>query len=729
MNLREQFHRHRKDNRFILGVLGGALLFFTVVYYLILQGRELPPHMVTNQVLLFVLQGANVVLIFACLFVLFRTLIKLWVEHRNHVLGAKFRTKLVVTNIVLSLLPVLLLFAYASELIQGSIENLFRSPVGEILEYGDDVAQELTARIQAFNQRAAERVIQRIAPIDLQDPNARGDLGEILKRSLGDENLDMLLVFEETEFVHAVVNPEAGQVALPDAGSPFLLAAIREGNARKVLESTTQEQRILLAAASLQRDEAPITVVVAGTVLDPTLSSRHETLVEAYQDYLQLQVQKPNLQTTYILIFLMITLVILLTSVWVAVYLAGRVTTPIQALADGTRQIMDGDLSHRVDVEAGDELGVLVESFNRMTTELGANKALLERQNLELTGINRSLDEERRRIRAVLRNVAAGVLSVDRDGEVLTCNEAALEMLHQNEEEVLGQSLESIWSDDQRRKLLAPFEYDPLGRDRRQVQLRLGGTWKTIEVKVSTMFDGAGAITGHVLVLEDLSELIQAQQLATWNEAARRIAHEIKNPLTPIKLAAERLLKRHQAHEGVDEDLEAGVATIVREVETMKQMVDEFSRFARMRQPHPVEVDLNDLFGDTLQLYKDIKPGLELSYSVDPGSPTARFDKEQMRGVLINLLDNAVEATEAPGSINLKASPSNGSISLTVEDSGPGIPEDAKAKLFQPYFSTKGRGTGLGLSIVFRVVHDHHGSIQVEDNKPTGTIFRIELPQ
>jgi len=729
MDLRETLYRHRKDNRFILAVLGGALLFLTLVYFLILQGRDLPQSVVTNSILLIFLRNINVLLIAICLFVLFRNLIKLWVERRNATFGSKFRTKLVATYVALSLFPVLVLFAYASEIIQGSVENLFRSPVAEVLAHGDAISRELDDRILGFNQLAADRVTQRIAPITRQDAESRGDLAEVLRRSLRDEGLDLILLYEETEFVKAVVNSQAGPVQVPELGSAFLLRAIREGSATQFLDSSSQ-QRLLLAASSLERDGLPTTVVVTGTALDLDLTSSSNALKLAYRDYLQLQVQKPELKATYMLTFLMITLVILLTSTWVGLYLARRVTVPIQALAEGTRRIAAGDLSHRVDVSAGDELGVLVKSFNSMTTDLSENKALLEHQNRELTEINRNLDDERGRIRAVLQNVAAGVLAVDQDGKISTCNEAALEMLHQTEAQVLGQTLESAWSDDQRRKLLALFEYDPLGRSRREVQLRLGGQWKTLEVHLSTMFDAAGEITGHVLVLEDLTELIQAQQLATWSEAARRIAHEIKNPLTPIKLAAERMLHKHRADApDLGSTLEDGVATIVREVESMKQMVDEFSRFARMPMPQPADVDLESLFGDTLELYRNVKPGLELSYSVDASTPTARFDKEQMRGVLVNLIDNAVEATEAPGKINLLATSSNGSVVLSVADTGSGIPAGDKEKLFQPYFSTKGRGTGLGLAIVFRVVNDHRGTIHVEDNEPTGTVFRIELPQ
>jgi two-component system nitrogen regulation sensor histidine kinase NtrY len=302
-------------------------------------------------------------------------------------------------------------------------------------------------------------------------------------------------------------------------------------------------------------------------------------------------------------------------------------------------------------------------------------------------------------------------------------------MLHLSEADLLGQPLEQAWQDGERSKLLQ-LHRKARGRTRREVQLRLGGEWKTLEVGISPIDDPQGKATGHVIVLEDLTELIQAQKLATWNEAARRVAHEIKNPLTPIRLSAERLLKKYREGDpALGQTLEDGVKTIVREVASMKQMVDEFSRFARMPRPQPTEVDLEQLMRETLQLYRDVKPGLELAWTVTSEARHARFDQEQLRGVLINLLDNAVAATPVPGTVDVRALGRNGSVVLQVADSGPGIADEAKEKLFLPYYSTKGRGSGLGLAIVHRVVTDHGGTIKVEDNRPTGTVFTIELPQ
>lgn len=474
-------------------------------------------------------------------------------------------------------------------------------------------------------------------------------------------------------------------------------------------------------------------IVVAGSLLDPVLSEQRQKLVEDYQAYRQLQVQKDDLRASHLLLFLMVTLLILLASSWTGLYLARRVSVPIQALAEGTRIISGGDLAHRVDVEADDELGVLVDSFNRMTAELASNKELLERSNRDLTTSNQRLAEERALIAAVLENVAAGVVSIDSAGRIFTCNGAALNMLRQREEEVVGRSFEEAWGDSERARLAAVVREagiaPAVSRGSREVHLIVGGEWKTFEAKVTALRDADGGVQGRVLVLEDLTELIKAQQLAAWNEAARRIAHEIKNPLTPIRLAAERLLKKHRQQDpGLGQAIEEGVEIIVREVTRLQGMVDEFSRYARMPRPRPAPVDLPKLVGETLHLYRNLKPGVEVEGEVDPALSTVSIDGEQVKRALINLLDNAVEATEAPGRVTVSAQASNGHLEIQVADTGRGIPPESKEKLFLPYFSTKGRGTGLGLAIVHRIVTDHQGSIRVEDNVPKGTVFTVELP-
>jgi two-component system nitrogen regulation sensor histidine kinase NtrY len=427
----------------------------------------------------------------------------------------------------------------------------------------------------------------------------------------------------------------------------------------------------------------------------------------------------------------MMTLFLVLASSWVGLYLAKRVTVPIQALAEGTRRISQGDLSTRVDVEAGDELGVLVDSFNRMTAELKASKELLERSNRELVATNKRLDEERALIAAVHESVAAGVISVDRDERILTCNRAATDMLNLREDEMVGIDMHEAWADPERGKLVSLLEEAMpwRGRVTREVRLLLGDSWKVFDVRITAMRDAKDEVSGQVMVLEDLTEFIKAKQLGAWRDAARKIAHEIKNPLTPIRLSAERMLRKYEGEAAdLGGSIEEGVEIIKREVSSMESMVDEFSRFARMPQPKPKQVDFAEVVHETMRLYDGIKQGVEVEADIDASIETAWLDGEQIKRVLINLLDNAIEATEPPGKVKVSAARSNGNLEIRVSDTGRGIPDGAKEKLFLPHFSTKGRGTGLGLAIVHRIVSEHHGTIQADDNQPHGTVFRINLP-
>ncbi len=733
MRLPESVRARVRSNRWLGGAVALSLALFTLIYYLLLRSRDLDPALINDQILLFALRNINALLVLAILFVLIRNLFKLWVERHNRILGSKFKTKLVATYIGLTLIPVLLLFTYATRILQGSLDSAFQIPTEELLRPGYDVAQALTSTIEEYSRRDAEQILETIEDGDLQQVEERPELDRRLQRDLRQFEADLIAIYEDTEFVHAVVSPQGALTDLPEIDRSFLLEALREGRAVTIDELPTRGVNLILgAAARVSEDGSPASLVVVGRVLEAGITAQTAALVAAYQTGRQLDIQRPEIRTIYLLLFLMVTLLILLISSWMGLYLARRVTVPIQALADGTRQIMSGDLDHRVEAAADDELGVLVDSFNRMTGELQRNRQLIEERNQDLVASNQQLDEERQLVSAVLENVAAGILSTDAEYRVLTCNGAALQMLQLREPEVLGQKLHEALHHHDHSPLLEIVDATMRreGRSRREIRLALRGEWKTFEVTTTTMLDERSDVSGHVIVLEDLTELIKAQKLATWNEAARRIAHEIKNPLTPIKLSAERLLLKHRRG---DPDLggavEEAAKIIANEVNSMKGMVDEFARFARMPPTQPGRFDLEQLIEETARLYRDLKPGVDIESSVEGDLSEASLDAEQVRGALVNLLDNAVEATDAPGRVEISATRDNGRVRIRVSDTGPGIPADDKEKLFLPYYSTKGRGTGLGLAIVHRIVTDHNGTIHVGDNSPRGTVFTIELPQ
>lgn len=730
-----------RDNRVVFLALTITLVVITGAYYVVLRGRDLDPTLVNNQILLFFLRNVNFVLITALAGVLLRNLTKLWFEYRGRKLGAKLKTKLVVTYIGLSLIPVLLLFAIANEVVQGSLDAVFRTPEVDPLESGYRVSVALTEQIENQNRLAAELVLEGLEDLDLNDRRAQQRLDGILSRYLEQLDIDVVYVFVETDFAKALIDPRANLDTLPDIDSALLLAALRDGSSVQVQQMVGREGRpFLLGAAAASDGEAGARVVtVAGTLLEPDIAELARSLVELRQTREQVSVQEPEIRAVQTLTFLMVTLVLLLTTSWVGLYLARQVTVPIQALAEGTRRVAEGELDHRVEAPADDELGVLVESFNRMTEELQRSKSLVEEGTRDLMASNAELERARQRIDTVLRNVTAGVISIDAGGVVRTCNVAAGKMLGREASTIEGRSVADLLEEAPQ---LAPVLELGESSPRRQIRVDVDGhgDLRTFEV-TSTALRDADDAPGRVLVLEDLTELIRVQKLATWNEAARRIAHEIKNPLTPIKLSAERLLRKY--HNGDPEfgaTLDRSVQIIGREVGKMQSLVEEFARFARMPQPSPQPVDVGALCRDVVHLYSQIKEGVEvvavtgnpsITEAPDPstnGDLTAPVDEELLRSALTNLLDNAVEATDGPGTIVLRTTRLADTLRIQVADPGRGVPTEAKQRLFLPYYSTKGRGTGLGLSIVHRIVTDHHGTIRVDDNEPQGTVFTIDLP-
>ena len=744
MSLRQAVARHRQDHRLILVALVLLLLAAVVGYVVLLRGRNLPEALVQNRVLLFLLWYVNVVLILVVAFVLLRNLAKLVLERRSGLLGSKFKTKLVATYVGLALLPVSVLFVLATGLLRGSIERWFDTPLEKVLAQAATVARSYDDLVGKTTQRAALDIARLLAGADVAPADlelaARPEIQALLQQALADKELDFVGLYVGSEFVQAVVRPQAGLPDLPEPTKDFLAEVTVAGAGTRVDSKPGLAGRLIYGGAAGTPTASGVRrVVVAGVLLDPAVAGPSAQLVETYQSYRQLVVLQDDIEASHFLIFLMVTLLILLASSWTGLYLARRITQPIQALVEGTRRVSSGARDHRVEAVADDELGVLVDSFNGMTAELARGETLLAERNQELLAANRRLAEERARIAAVLENVAAGVVSVDGDGRVFTCNSAALAMLGAREQDVLGQRPRDVWPDGERAKLLPLFAERPDGRPR-EVRLVLGGEWQTFEAKVTALVDAGGHEVARVVVLEDSTELIKAQQLAAWNEAAKRIAHEINNPITPIRLSAERLLRRHaQGDADFAHTLAEGVDTIVRSVGTIKAMVDEFAEYARMPRPQPRDVELQRLVAETIHLYQGLKPGVEVVSRVPADLLPIVADPEQLKRALINLLDNALEATDPPGGITVDAGllPGNGSaavpgsaarLELQVADTGRGIPAAAKEKLFLPYFSTKGRGTGLGLAIVHRIVSDHQGRIRVGDNEPQGTIFTIELP-
>jgi two-component system nitrogen regulation sensor histidine kinase NtrY len=460
------------------------------------------------------------------------------------------------------------------------------------------------------------------------------------------------------------------------------------------------------------------------------------SVTKGHEEYGQFKQLAPPIKINHLITLSIVTLLIIFTSVWFGFFISKGITVPIQELAEGTEKITSGDYDFFIDLEASDEIGVLVNSFNRMTLDLKNSKKQLEEANEELIKSNVEIEQRRLYMEIVLSNVGAGVISADMEGKLLTVNKSAEEMLGIDAKEVIGKNYRKAMKPEQV-EVINDFlaDHNLLRKGYLQKQIQLSTTDNkdlTLLISLNMLRDDQGRYSGLVAVFDDLSEIEKAQREAAWRQVARRIAHEVKNPLTPIQLSAQRIKKRinHKLEQKDSSILSECTDMIIKEAEVLKSLVNEFSSYARMPASKPVLDDLNRIIKEAVTLYQETQNNVKVTYFDSEEVPEFSFDGEQIKRVMINLLDNAITATGDAGEviINLSYDKELDVARIEVADDGAGISTEDKKRLFEPYFSTKSHGTGLGLAIVNSIIQDHNGFIEVRDNKPMGTRFIIELP-
>jgi two-component system nitrogen regulation sensor histidine kinase NtrY len=703
MTIRALLVRHRKDPRLIVTLPLLLLAATSLIYYAVQRAKELSTEALSSQVLLFVLANINVLLIFGILFVLLRGVVKLVLERQRGILGSRFRTKLAVAWVATSLIPVLILFFFATDLLRTSIDHWFNAPVSRILANGETIAQ-MAQDQSASMAGAAAREIAFSSKVD--DP---AQLESVLNHVQQFHGVDMVGLYRDGALVKVVANPRAPIQEVSEPPRKFFDDVLANGRATKIdVAATGKWIRVATRVGTTPY------VALAGVFIPSSMSRLIDESIIAHKKFEQLNAERPTLKASQTSLFLAVTLAVLFGTLWTSIYASRRITVPIKALAEATGRLAEGGYGHRVAVAATDEVGRLIESFNEMSTQLDEQRQALTQTNQYLS--------------TVLDSVSAGILAFSDNFDLLSINHAALQMLQVEEsveESRPRANLADVLTGDLSPLLDTLRELTARGGRAREVTLIRGGELRYLEVSVARL--SGGGDEGWVVAIEDSTSLVQAQKLAAWNEAARRIAHEIKNPLTPIQLSAERIARKFRNSDAdTAQAIDEGTRTIVSEVAHLKRMVDEFARFARMPAVHLRHAQLAEILQQAAGLYRDVKPGVTVSVSV-ASDIELLVDPEQIRRAVGNLLKNAVEATEC-GDVRVSARRAAHRVVIEVADPGRGVPDADKDKLFLPYFSTKGRGTGLGLAIVHRIVNDHDGRISVHDNYPRGTRFEIELP-
>jgi len=725
-------HRTNRKQVIILLAIAVVLLFVVLASQTAFNNTILQADTNQQAIIFYALSLLISLLFVALTFVLARNLLKLFAERRMGVLGSKFRTRMVAGALLLSFVPVMVMYWFAYGLMNRSIDKWFSTPVEEVRSD----TQAITSMAAKYAQQNAQVEAAAIAasPAVTRAFAGHGFAGAV------------------TEFQHHALTLQGG----------FALA-VRDGNAEASFHAPAPwsvMKGTLPLKETLAGHPAPFTwhdtdytlgsatVPGGGTILVaiplPAEFSQTVRQVESSQQrYFLWSRERRRVRQTYIGLLLLLTMIVLFVTTWLALFLAKLVTRPLAALAEATQEISRGRLDYRFDVSATDEIGDLVRSFNLMAEQLEGSRQQLESSTRDLGVANMELDQRRRQMETILESIPTGVLSLDANRRVTHTNQALLRMFHpegSHDEAANPFPRSASLGDVFPAEVLEDFEpllrrADRMGFTTSQMEMPLSYGSLNVAVTIAPLRH-QGERSGYVVVFEDLSDLLKAQKQAAWREVARRVAHEIKNPLTPIALSAERI-QRHLDRANMTDGASVGVVrscaeTIAGAVETVRRLVDEFSTLARFPVAKPQPADINDIIESALSMFNGRLDGISLHKSLAPDLPKVLADHEAIRRAVANLVDNAAEATQNSVVREIEICTalvaSRDAVEISVADTGHGVTRELKEKLFLPYFSTKKRGTGLGLSIVSRIIEDHRGSIRVEENHPVGARFIVELP-
>jgi two-component system nitrogen regulation sensor histidine kinase NtrY len=732
-SLSEKERKRRKREFFLILIIMFVVALLTFVESRIIHfGADIA---VSNTVLMFILININLLLLVLMIYLVFRNLVKLIYDRRRNVLGAKIRTKLVIAFVSLTLLPTIVLFFFALNFITTSIEFWFDVPVEQALENSLWVGGRLYSRTEENNKFFLERISYQLKTKNLLDPKNPKALSHYIRIVQREFNLDAVEVYaanaERLTFALApkleneyfgIVSTEEFQKAMPEDGIRSISQTIPSGEFVKTIATVP---------FGVPADEAS-GFVVATVLIPPDLSENLQFIRRGFAEYQQIKLLKKPIQITYYISLSIVALLVLFCAVWFGFYMARSISLPIKELAEGTRRVADGDLNYTIDPVADDEFGSLVKSFNQMTQEIQTSREQLELSARMLRNQNIEIEEKRQFMEVVLKSVSAGVVTLDAKGIISTMNKSAEKMLNLKSEQILNKSYKNLLNGpflELANEIMDNLSFSSGDTIELPLKLTIEGRPRSFLISVNALKDDAGRHMGTLMVFDDLTELEKGQRMAAWREVARRIAHEVKNPLTPIALSAQRL-KRKYAQFVDDTIFEECTETIISQVELIRNLVNEFSSFARFPSANPVPCDLMSIIEETQALYREGHPSVHFKINNTSDIPILNLDRQQMKQALINLIDNAISAIRGSGNITISVAhdPILKKVRMEVADDGQGISNEDKTRLFQPNFSTKKAGMGLGLTIVNTIIADHNGMINVQDNTPRGAKFVIELP-
>ncbi len=734
VNVTKTDRRRRKRDFIIIGIVIAlvSLLTFLTVKALRFSG-DIPA---ANMALMFILININMLLVVFLIFLVFRNLIKLFYERRRKVEGSKLRTKLVATFITLTLLPAIVLFFFSLHFITASIEFWFKIPIDQSLKNSLAVGRNIYKLVEDNNTFFLDKAAYQIASRNLLSPGNKKELlnyTQVVQRAF---NLNVVEVYSANfkQLTYSVSSKLEDKAIKPMSADAFQKGRDIDSNTWSVSQNVGGGEfiRNISAIPFGAKGNKIKGFVVISVLLPPDLAKNLVSISKGFEEYQQTKMLKQPVRFTYYITLAIVGLLVVFCAIWFGMYLSKSITIPIMELAEGTRRVAGGDLTYNISVVADDEIKTLVDSFNKMTRDLRFNRKELELSAHKLYVQNIEIEERRRYMEIVLNNVSTGVISIDSNGLVETINDSAEKMLDLDASTITKKSYKHILKNQH--KALADEIYDRFWNKREEslslsLNMKIAGKAKSFKINFNSLKDDAGHQIGLVMVFDDMTELEKAQRMAAWREVARRIAHEVKNPLTPISLSAQRLKRKYK--QTVDDPVfEECTQTIIDHTDLIRNLVNEFAAFARFPTANLEPCELPPIISETIALYKEGLPNIAFNINIADDIPVMNLDRQQIKQTLINLIDNAIASIRTRGEINVSVEHNKTKkiIKLIVADTGTGISDIEKPSLFEPDFTTKKSGMGLGLAIVNTIISDHKGKIYVEDNEPHGAKFVIELP-
>lgn len=686
------------------------IIFFLIIMLASLSGLQfkLLQHKisfeVSSSILIFLVINLNLILLLLLIFMILRNLVKLYYERKERVPGSKIKTRLLTAFIFITLVPNIMLFISSVNFINSSITYWFNAPVEQALKNSLEVGYNYFKYIEKTHKYFIRENLK----------NINSNSMDINQKQISGSPFDFIEVYNSKgrriEIVKAPEIEETQEVPLTKINNieNFPVTITIDDTQNKLIKTIIKKDDLFISAGVFAKAE---------------ILHNFKKISEGYDEYQQIKLMKNAVKTTYILALFVVSFLVLFSAIWFAFYFAKTITDPLLKLVNATKDISKGDLDINLETRSNDEIGNLISAFNKMTLELKKTKASLQQQNEDAKSRTRYIE-------TILRNISTGVIAIDSAGKITAANTALGNIFMTDASKLTGKCYKDELPDkycDLAKKYIGTKTI--ITEQEMPLQLSIRNKPKNLILRFSSLHDEWGTNIGMVTACEDVTELEKAQRMAAWREVARQIAHEVKNPLTPISLAAQRLQRKFPDLSQNKIFVEC-THTIIEHVGIMRSLVNEFATYARFPSPQKKLFDFKDVINATIPLYQEKYPDIEFTVNMDKNLPNVYMDKRQMNQAFINLVDNAAAAMNNKGFINIdiEYQKHKGSVNIKFSDSGPGVKKNKRSRLFEPYFSTKKSGTGLGLTIVNSIIGSHGGSIKLDDSDMGGACFIIDIP-